>query len=93
MDARDKPGQGDFLVPMTPFETIEIDLNRDEPIDAVVVDSSYGLPPAGAALAHARDASLAIPVQEGDLDKRGPFGDPSRPPGPGLVHPSAHGFE
>ena len=25
MDARDKPGQGDFLIPMTPFETIEID--------------------------------------------------------------------
>ena len=35
------------------------DLTRDEPIDAVVVDSSYGLPPSGAALSHARDASLA----------------------------------
>jgi len=47
--------------------TIEIELTRDEPIDAVVVDGSYGLPAAGAALVHARDASLAIPVQEGDL--------------------------
>ena len=47
--------------------TIEIDLTRDEPIDAVIIDGSYGLPPAGAALAHARDASMAVPVQEGDL--------------------------
>lgn len=47
--------------------TIDIDLSRDEPIEAVIIDSSYGLPPVGAALAHARDASLAIPVQEGDL--------------------------
>jgi hypothetical protein len=46
---------------------IEIDLTRDEPIDAVILDSSYGLPPEGAALAHARDVSVAIPVQEGDL--------------------------
>jgi hypothetical protein len=47
--------------------TIEIDTTRDEAIDAVIIDSSYGLPPAGAALAHARDASVAVPVQEGDL--------------------------
>jgi hypothetical protein len=47
--------------------TIEIDLTRDETVDAVVVDSSFGLPPEGAALVHARDASLAVPVQEGDL--------------------------
>ena len=47
--------------------TIDIDLTRDEPIDAVIIDGSYGLPPAGAALARARDASIAIPVQEGDL--------------------------
>lgn len=47
--------------------TIDLYLARDEPIDAVVIDSSYGLPPAGAALALARDASLAVPVQEGDL--------------------------
>lgn len=47
--------------------TIEIDLAKDEPIDVVAVDSSYGLPSAGTALANARDASMAIPVQEGDL--------------------------
>jgi hypothetical protein len=47
--------------------TIDLYLARDEPIDAVLIDSSYGLPPAGAALALARDASLAVPVQEGDL--------------------------
>jgi hypothetical protein len=47
--------------------TVDIDLTRDEPIDAVIIDGSYGLPPAGAAVAHARDASMAKPVQEGDL--------------------------
>ncbi|HXH38791.1 MAG TPA: M20/M25/M40 family metallo-hydrolase [Thermoanaerobaculia bacterium] len=47
--------------------TIDIDLARDESIDAVVIDSSFGLPPACAALAKARDASLAVPVQDGDL--------------------------
>ena len=47
--------------------TIDLYLTRDEPIDAVVIDGSYGLPPEGAALARARDASMAIPVQEGDL--------------------------
>jgi len=47
--------------------TIDIDLTQDESIDAVVIDGSYGLPPAGAALAQARDASVAVPVQEGDL--------------------------
>ena len=47
--------------------TIEVDLTRDEPINAIIFDGSYGLPPAGAAIAKARDASMAIPVQEGDL--------------------------
>jgi hypothetical protein len=47
--------------------TIDIDLTRAEPIDAVIIDGSYGFPPAGAALAHARDASTAVPVQDGDL--------------------------
>jgi hypothetical protein len=47
--------------------TVDIDLTRDEPIDAVIIDGSYGLPPSGAAVAHARDASMGIPVQEGDL--------------------------
>lgn len=47
--------------------TIEIDLSRDEPIDAVVIDGSYGLPPEGASLAHARDADTAVPVNDGDL--------------------------
>jgi hypothetical protein len=47
--------------------TIEIDLSRDEPIDAVVIDGSYGVPPEGAALAHARDADTAVPVNDGDM--------------------------
>jgi hypothetical protein len=50
-----------------PEATIDLFLTRDEPIDAVIIDGSYGLPPAGDALAHARDTSLAVPMQEGDL--------------------------
>jgi hypothetical protein len=47
--------------------TIDLYLTHDEPIDAVILDGSYGLPPEGTALAHARDTSVAVPVQEGDL--------------------------
>ena len=47
--------------------TVDIDMTRDEPIDAVIIDGSYGLPFAGAALAHARDASIAVAVNDGDL--------------------------
>jgi len=45
---------------------VEITLGRDGPIDVVVSDTSYGIPPAGAALARARDASVAVPVHDGD---------------------------
>jgi len=47
-------------------ETVEITLGKDEPIDALAIDTSYGLPPAGAALARARDASTAVPIHDGD---------------------------
>ncbi|MEA2164104.1 MAG: hypothetical protein QOK37_2231 [Thermoanaerobaculia bacterium] len=50
-----------------PEATIELELKRDEPIDAVIIDGTYGLPAEGAALVKARDASLAVPFQEGDL--------------------------
>ena len=46
--------------------TVEIALSKDEAIDAAVIDTSYGLPPAGGALARARDASVAVPVHDGD---------------------------
>jgi hypothetical protein len=45
---------------------VEIALSKDEAIDAAVIDTSYGLPPAGGALARARDASVAVPVHDGD---------------------------
>lgn len=46
--------------------TIDLYLQKDEPIDAVISDYSYGLPPAGAAIANARNASLAVPSDDGD---------------------------
>jgi hypothetical protein len=45
---------------------IDLDLKRDETIDAVVLDVSYGLPPEGSAIAAARNLSTAVPLQEGD---------------------------
>jgi hypothetical protein len=41
-------------------------LRDDAPLDAVVSDTSYGLPAAGAALARARDASNGAPWSDGD---------------------------
>jgi Peptidase family M28 len=46
--------------------TMEIALKRDAPIDIVISDTTWGLPPEGAALAKARDASVAVPVHDGD---------------------------
>jgi hypothetical protein len=45
---------------------IEIVMREAAPIEAVAADGSSGLPPAGAALMRARDASPAIASQEGD---------------------------
>jgi hypothetical protein len=45
---------------------IEIVMRDGSPVEAVASDGSFGLPPAGQALARARDASPAIASQEGD---------------------------
>jgi hypothetical protein len=45
---------------------IEITLSGNEPIEAIVVDASPGLPPEGAAIVAARDASVAVPANDGD---------------------------
>jgi len=47
-------------------ETVEITLTKDEQIDAVAIDTSFGLPPSGAALQGARDKSTAVPIGDGD---------------------------
>ncbi len=46
--------------------TIDLYLQGDETIDAYVSDYSYGLPPQGTAIAAARNASIAVPSDEGD---------------------------
>lgn len=46
---------------------IDLALRDAAPIDAIVSDSSYGLPAEGAALARARTASTAVPSDDGDL--------------------------
>ena len=46
--------------------TVEITLGEEAPVEVVVSDTSYGLPPSGAALARGRGASVAVPVHDGD---------------------------
>ncbi|MEO8035427.1 MAG: M28 family peptidase [Acidobacteriota bacterium] len=46
---------------------IEIVTQGSAPAEATLTDASFGLPPTGASLAAARDASGAVPVHEGDL--------------------------
>lgn len=45
---------------------IEIDLTKNESIEAVLFDRSGALPPQAVALARARDASMAVPSGRGD---------------------------
>lgn len=47
--------------------TIELTLNDSIPVDAIAVDTSYGLPASGAALVTARNASFAVPSDDGDV--------------------------
>ena len=46
--------------------TIDLYLQQDETIDAYVSDYSYGLPPEAANVVRARDASVAVPSDDGD---------------------------
>jgi hypothetical protein len=46
---------------------IEIVTHDAAPIEVVAADTTFGLPPAGAALARARDGSLAVPSDDGDV--------------------------
>ncbi len=45
---------------------IEIMLQRDQPIEALVIDRSYALPQEALPLTRARDASMAVPSDAGD---------------------------
>jgi hypothetical protein len=45
---------------------VELVLDGEAPVDAVVVDQSPGLPPAGATLAASRPAT-AVPSRDGDV--------------------------
>ena len=46
---------------------VEITLRGAAPVEAYVLDTSYGLPASAAALIRARDASGAVPVHDGDV--------------------------
>lgn len=46
---------------------IELTLRGTAPAEAVVTDTSFGLPASGAALIRARNASGAVPVHDGDV--------------------------
>jgi hypothetical protein len=48
-------------------EEMRVDVSAPEGVEAIASDVSFGLPAAGAALARARDASPAVPVDSGDV--------------------------
>jgi hypothetical protein len=45
---------------------IEITLQKEGPVEAIVADYTFGLPPEGAALVTARNRSTAVPSDDGD---------------------------
>jgi hypothetical protein len=47
-------------------ETVELTLAKDEPVEALAIDTSYGLPPSGQELIGMRDKSTAVPIGDGD---------------------------
>lgn len=48
-------------------EEMIVEVAASGKVEAVASDTTFGLPPAGASLGRARDASTAIPVQDGDV--------------------------
>jgi hypothetical protein len=48
-------------------EEMVVDVAASGRVDAVASDTTFGLSAAGAALRRARDASIAIPVHDGDV--------------------------
>lgn len=60
------PGWHRVVVRAAEEATIDLFLQKDGPIDAIVSDYSFGLPPEGRPIAAARDASTAVPSDEGD---------------------------
>ena len=46
---------------------VELTLRGAAPVEAVLIDTSFGLPASADALIRARDASGAVPVHDGDV--------------------------
>jgi hypothetical protein len=60
------PGWRLVTVRGVPQAIVEIQLRRNEPIDVMVSDRSFALPPEAVPLARARDAAPAVPSNYGD---------------------------
>jgi hypothetical protein len=60
------PGWHRAAVRGAPEAEVEITLSGNEPIEAIVVDGSPGVPPEGAAIVAARDQSVAVSANDGD---------------------------
>lgn len=60
------PGWHQVAVRGASEATLDLVIGPKDSLEGVILDLSYGLPPEGAALARARDASNAVPVHEGD---------------------------
>ncbi|HJT18747.1 MAG TPA: M20/M25/M40 family metallo-hydrolase [Thermoanaerobaculia bacterium] len=60
------PGWQSISVRGAPEAQVDIVLRRDEPVDAIVSDTSFDVPPAAAPIVRARNESIAVPSNSGD---------------------------
>lgn len=61
------PGWHRVIVRGAAEAQIEIVTSDMQPLEAVAADATYGLPPQGAPLARAREASICVPSDDGDV--------------------------
>ena len=64
---RDSSNDGWSFAMATGVEEMIVDVAARGRVDAVGSDTTFGLPPSGVLLGRARDASTAIPIQDGDI--------------------------
>jgi hypothetical protein len=64
---RERVSRGWHITTGNGVDEMIVECEARGPIEAVASDITFGLPPAGAPLARARDATPAIPIQDGDV--------------------------
>ncbi|HYI11953.1 MAG TPA: hypothetical protein VEK57_23055, partial [Thermoanaerobaculia bacterium] len=64
---RDRMPEGWAWASAMGVEEMTVELTAPGPVEVIASDTSFGFPPEGAALQRARNASPAVPIQDGDV--------------------------